>query len=292
VGTLVACGGTYPGLGEDLHEAGGPPGDDSGGLDAIFPVDDGATFDTTDDTRVFDSTLVDSGASDANDAADSTLGDANESGSDATDAADSTLLDALDASDSGVDAADTAIDDGADSTVVDTGTPDTGTPDTGTLDTGTPDTGPLDTGTPDTGPLDTGTPDTGVVDMGTDAGLFSTNPNRVYCGNTAGLLCAKNESCCGSWSGGNWSYACGSSCGSGLGSRTFACNEKADCASGQTCCGSHVPFSAPYDGSTCRSGCYLGETPLCMTDADCSGGKHCAAATTDGASNQTIGACN
>jgi hypothetical protein len=297
VGTLVACGGTYAGLGEDLDETGGPLGDDSGGIDAIFPIDDGATPDVQ-----VDSTLVDSGTLDAQDAADSTLVDAVDATDARGDAFDSTLVDAVDAADTAVAdtvvadtavadtaVADTAVDDAtdaADSTVVDTGTPDTGP-----LDTGTPDTG-----TPDTGPLDTGTPDTGVVDMGSDAGLFSTNPNQVYCGNTAGLLCAKNQLCCGSYSfGSGWSYACTTSCNA-FGQRSFECNEKADCSSGQVCCANRAPFgSSNLADSSCHSSCGgIGNPPvqLCMTAADCPTGHACVPGTTDGASSQTIGQCN
>ncbi len=303
VGTLVACGGTYAGLGEDFDETGGPPGDDSGGADVVFPTDDGSLLDTMTDTEVVDSTLVDSGASDATDAADATLVDATDASDggldalDALDAADSTSVDAFDASDTAdaalADSADTADSTAADTTVddaaddADSTVADSGPADTGPLDTGTSDTGPLDTGPLDTGPLDTG-----VVDTGSDAGLFSTNPNQVYCGNTVGLLCPKNNSCCGSLSFSGWSYSCASSCSGGQ--RVFACNERADCPSGQVCCANHVILGSALTDSSCHNSCggFSPPVQLCMTKDDCPTGKSCSPASTDAAGSQTIGACN
>lgn len=294
VGTLVACGGTYAGLGENLDETGGPLGDDSGGIDAVFPIDDGAAPDT-----MVDSTIVDSGAPDA---ADSTLVDAVDANDTASDAADTALVDTADST--VVDAADTAVADTAvadtaiaDTAVADTAVADTAVVDTAVADTAVADTAVADSGTPDTGTPDTGTPDTGVVDTGSDAGLFSTNPNQVYCGNTAGLLCAKNQLCCGSYSfgSGSWSYSCTTSCSS-FGLRSFECNEKADCSSGQVCCANRAPFgSSNLADSSCHSSCGgIGNPPvqLCMTAADCPTGHACVPGTTDGAGNQTIGQCN
>ncbi len=279
LGTLVGCGGaTFGGLGGDDIDSGATQ-DSSGGDDALFPTDDGASPETGDDGATLDSFVDDSGNDTLADTEDATIVDSD------VDATDSTVID------TGVDSA--PIDTGVDTGSPDTGSPDTGPADTGVADTGPADTGPADTGPADTGVADTGTPDTGpadtgVADTGSDAGLLSTNPNQVYCGDTAGQLCAAGDVCCGAWSG-SWSYACSSS-SCGLGQNSFTCNEKADCSGGNVCCATYAPLSSNLNGSSCRSSCRSWQVQLCMTDAECGSGT-CSFGSVQGASNQTIGVC-
>jgi hypothetical protein len=294
--TLVGCGGsTYGGLGGDLEDSG-----DDVGADAIFPTDDGSLTDST----------VDVGADVAkDDGVDSTIVDAAADSTPIDDAADAgeTAIDDSAAVDSTVDAADTLVDDTlVPDTLVADSAPDSVATDTlvgdstvtdaadGSVDAyeasvDAADSTVTDSAPTDTGVVDSGTPDTVVVDTAPEAGLISTNPNKVYCGNTAGLLCTTGQHCCGALSGSNWSYTCAGSCG--LLQRDFECNEAADCTGSKICCGGHPLLSSAYDGSNCRTSCNWGEDQLCMTDAECGAGHHCQAAKTADASSQTIGEC-